>query len=342
MNKNQIKTDMQNLLDNLTKPVGSLGDLERIAVNCAQIQHAVPPQIKKKATYVFAADHGIVNEGVSLYPQEVTRQMVLNFLNGGAAINVLSRHCGFDVFVIDAGVNGEFNDERVIDLKVAKGTDNFSRKESMSANQLETCLENGKKMAEKVKQEGYDLVAIGDMGIGNTTSAAALLIASGFSADTIIDRGTGISAEALDNKISIIKNALAKHSPFANPRQIMQKVGGFELNTICGFILGLAGSDVTVVIDGFPVTSAAYMAYTMDNSVIKNLFAGHKSKVKGHAIVLEKLGLKPIVNLNMRLGEGTGAVIGGFIIELSLKIADEMASFNDAAVSKSNEEEMNY
>ncbi|MCK4543052.1 MAG: nicotinate-nucleotide--dimethylbenzimidazole phosphoribosyltransferase [Spirochaetales bacterium] len=336
-----IQKKMRFHLDNLTKPVGSLGVLEEIALKLAEIQKKVPPTIGKKGVFVFAGDHGITDEGVSLYPKEVTFQMVLNFLSGGAAINVLSRSCGFDVSVIDSGVAADFSEGEIIDRKVGYGTANFSKEEAMSQEELTACLSHGKALAEKASEDGYNLVAIGDMGIGNTSSAAALCLAGGLT-NGIIDKGTGISDETLLHKRSIIEAAIEKHSPFQGTEEIMRKVGGFELATITGFILGLKDRKIACVIDGFPVSAAAYMAYLMDNSVTSYLFAGHESKVTGHRRILDTLSLRPIVKLNMRLGEGTGAVIGGFLIELAAKTASEMASFESAGVAKSENLEENY
>lgn len=333
---------MQNHLDNLTKPKGSLGDLEDFSLRLSAIQKKVPPVINKKACFVFAGDHGVTAENVSLYPSEVTYQMVLNFLNGGAGVNVLSKHCGYDVYVVDAGVKENFDNNNVITRKAGKGTKNFFSEPAMTKDELNECLEHGKALAREAKEKGYDLVAIGDMGIGNTTTAAAMLIAAGLKSDDVVDRGTGIDEEMLQNKTRIINESVTKHGPYKDVYQIMQNLGGFELCTITGFILGLKELGIACVIDGFPVSSAAYMAYLIDNTITGYLFAGHKSKVKGHIRVLEKMNLKPIVDFNMRLGEGTGAVIGGFMLDLSAKIACEMATFASAGVSESLDEEENY
>ena len=337
-----IESAMQEHLDNLIKPIGSLGDLETFALKLADIQQCVPPVIEKKAVYVFAADHGITDEGVSLYPKEVTHQMVLNFLGNGAAINVLAKHNGFDIFVVDAGILQAVDDGRVIDCRAGSGTNNFLEEPAMSEAQLETCLSNGSRLAEQAAQNGYQLVAVGDMGIGNTTAAAAMLIASGLDASNIVDRGTGINDEALANKRRIIESAVKKHEPYNSPAAILSSVGGFELCTMVGFILGLKDRKIACVIDGFPVGSAAYMAYMMDPTITSFLFAGHLSKVKGHATVLSKMQLTPVLDLKMRLGEGTGAVLGGQLVCLAACVAAEMASFKSANVSRSEGVEENY
>jgi len=338
----EIDSAMQRHLDNLTKPVGSLGELERIAARLARIQGAVPPRIGKRAVLVFAGDHGISREGVSLYPQEVTRQMVLNFVGGGAAVNVLARHCGFELFVVDTGIVEPLSGEGILDRRVGPGTADFLHEPAMSAEQLELCLRNGRELAEMTVERGYSLVALGDMGIGNTSSAAAVLVAAGLAADEVVDRGTGISEETLAHKRGVIERAVRLHRPFDAPERILQRVGGFEIATMAGYIRSLAGRGVACVIDGFPVTSAAFMAMRMEPAAGSMLFAGHRSKVRGHGRVLQAMGLKPVVDLSMRLGEGTGAVIGGHIVCLAAALAAEMASFDKAHVSRSDGREENY
>ncbi len=338
--KNREK--MQQHLDNLTKPKGSLGDLEDFALKLSIIQGQIPPKVERKISIVFAGDHGIADEGVSLYPRDVTAQMVLNFLGGGAAINVLSNHCGFDNWVVDAGVAGDTDADGVLDMKVGRGTKNFAQEEAMTGDELELCLERGRDLAARLADDGYNLVSIGDMGIANTTTAAALLAANGLSLDDVVDRGTGIDDATLRHKRNVIDAALKKHGPFDDVYASMRCLGGFEICMITGLILGLRDKKVACIIDGFPVTAGAFLAWRIDREVSEYLFAGHKSKVKGHIVTLEKMGLKPIIDLNMRLGEGTGAVLGGFLVALSAKIASEMASFESAGVSRSDTDEEDY
>ncbi len=342
MDKNQLREKMQHHLDNLTKPVGSLGDLEDFAMKMSLIQGAVPPVLNKKAVYVFASDHGINAEGVSMYPQEVTYQMLINVTAGGAGISVLAKNCGYDVVAVDTGILTPVDDSSIIDCRAGSGSANFHETEAMTAEQASLCLENGRRLAQQAADAGYQLVAIGDLGISNTTTAAAMAIAGGLEADLIIDKGTGISDEMLDNKRRVIIESVEKHAPYKDAEDIIRKVGGFEQAVMAGFILGLKGRGIACVIDGFPVTAGALMAWLIDNSVSEYLFAGHKSKVRGHRVMLDKLGLSPIVDFNMRLGEGTGAVIGGYMVELGVKTACEMASFENANVSKSLTEEENY
>ncbi|MDR1955862.1 MAG: nicotinate-nucleotide--dimethylbenzimidazole phosphoribosyltransferase [Treponema sp.] len=344
-----IETAMIAHLDNLTKPRGSLGKLETYCIRMAKIQNQVPPKIEKKGIYVFAGDHGITEEGVSLYPSEVTYQMVLNILSGGAGINALARGTGWEVITVDAGVLGDFPPEdvlvphnRFIRAKIGKGSRNFYKTPALSAKETAEALEQGKGLAADAQKQGYDLVAIGDLGIGNTSTAAAMLIAAGFSAEEMIDRGTGIDRERLEHKKQIIQEAVARRKPAKTAEAIMEQLGSFDLAMMSGFILGLEGKGIACVLDGFPVTAAAYLAFMINPHVRDFLFAGHQSKVAGHRPILEKLGLSPIVSLDMHLGEGTGAAIGGHIIELAVLTARTMASFSDAQVSGSDIVEEKY
>jgi nicotinate-nucleotide--dimethylbenzimidazole phosphoribosyltransferase len=329
----------------------------------AKIQNKVPPEIRKKAVYVFAGDHGIAEEGVSLYPQEVTRQMMLNFLSGGAAINSLATGAGWDLAAVDAGIAGEFVPDkepkpvcRFIRTETGRGSRNFYRTNALTEDEMNAALEEGKNLARAAAAEGYDLVAVGDMGIGNTSTAAAMMIAAGFSADDMIDRGTGIDNKMLEHKRFIITESVRLRVPEGNlnashpgglipqktGKDILTRLGSFDMAVMCGFILGFEGTGAACVLDGFPVTAAAYMAYMINPRVKDYLFAGHLSRVAGHAPLLKALELEPIVSLDMRLGEGTGAVIGGHIIELGVRAARGMASFGQAGVSGGGVQEEKY
>lgn len=357
----KVRAEAKALLDDLTKPKGSLGRLEDYAERLAVIQGAAPPLIRRKAAFVLAGDHGVTEEGVSLYPKEVTAQMVHNFMAGGAGINVLSRACGFELFAVDAGVDADFpawprRGEGVarngaptpgfFGMKAVRGTRNLAREPALSPAEFEACLEHGRELADFAAAEGYDIVALGDMGIGNTTSAAALLVAFGFDPEAIVDRGTGIDDGALERKRRVILEAVAARGPFAAGPEGAKAIGaafaGPELATAAGMILALKGRRIACMIDGFPITAAAALAWKIDPSVADYLFAGHLSKVKGHLPILRAMGLEPVVSLDMRLGEGTGAVIGGFVVELGAKIAGQMARFSELAVSKAVDEEKDY
>ena len=346
-----LREAMQRHLDDLTKPRGSLGRLEDCAARMALIQGTVPPRVRRKAVFTLAGDHGVTAEGVSLYPAEVTAQMVHNFMAGGAAINALSKACGFDLYAVDAGVAADFpawpregadGKPGFFSMKAVRGSANFAREPALSPAGFQSCLDHGAELAGFAARGGCDIVALGDMGIGNTSSAAALLVAFGFDPELIIDRGTGISDEMLERKRSVILDAVRDRGPFASPTAVAEAFAGPEIATAAGVILGLRGKGIACVLDGFPITAAAAIAWKLDPSVTDFLFAGHLSRVKGHGPVLEAMGLQPLVDLEMRLGEGTGAVIGGFIVELGCRIAGEMASFSRMGVSKAQAEEKDY
>jgi nicotinate-nucleotide--dimethylbenzimidazole phosphoribosyltransferase len=346
-----ITTAMEKHLNNLTKPRGSLGSLEDYCVKMAEIQKQVPPKIEKKGVYVFAGDHGIAAEGVSLYPQEVTRQMVLNILSGGAGINALAGGTGWNIILVDAGVSGgDFPpDDQIKPLcpfvreRIRAGSRNSLREAAMSAGETKRALKKGEALAKDAIDRGFDMTAVGDLGIGNTTTAAAMLTAAGFNAGDVVDRGTGIDSVMLENKRRVVEEAVLRAKvPQGDGEAILRELGSPDFAMMAGFILGLEGKGVACVLDGFPVTSAAYMAYLINPKVNEWLFAGHLSRVSGHKPVLERMDLQPIVSLNMRLGEGTGAVIGGHIVELGVLAARGMASFSDAHVSDSGGFEEKY
>jgi len=352
-----IKTKMQAHLDNLAKPRGSLGRLEEFALKIAEIQGQVPPPEQKKGVYVFGADHGIAAEGVSLYPQEVSYQMAMSMLSGGAGVNALADACGWEVNVVDSGLMADFPSDgelkkagakhNLIRAKIGPGTKNFYTESAMSEEQLDDALDKGRELAGDAASRGYNMVAVGDLGIGNTSAAAAQLVAAGLDADKVIDRGTGIDERTLAHKKRIIKESVARRMPVRNPYSIMRELGGFDLAMMTGFILGLEkysieGHGIVCMLDGFPVTSAAYMAFLINPKIVSYCIAGHLSKVQGHKTVLDAMGLKPIVELDMHLGEGTGAVIGGFIAGLGVHCARNMASFDSAQVSGKDVEEDKY
>jgi nicotinate-nucleotide--dimethylbenzimidazole phosphoribosyltransferase len=325
-------------LDSLTKPQGSLGRLEEFAQKLVLMTgQEIPYPFTKKVIFTFAGDHGVVDEGVSLFPKEVTIQMVYNFLRGGAAINVLARHAGADEVVVDIGVDYDFGVEKdLLSRKVVKGTNNMRKGPAMTREEAQKCIDTGIELALEYAGKGYGIFGTGEMGIGNTTSSSA--IASVITRATVREvtgRGTGITDETLVHKIKVIEDAIALNKPDpGDPIGVLAKVGGAEIGGIAGLILGAASKKIPVVIDGFISTAGALIAYAIEPAVKDYMFAAHNSVEKGHAIILEKIGLKPILDLDLRLGEGTGAAIGMFIIEAGLKIYREMATFDEAGVSK--------
>jgi len=340
-----IKIAMENHLNSLTKPLGSLGNLESYCVKMAEIQKRVPPKIEKKGVYVFAGDHGVAVEGVSLYPQEVTRQMAINILTGGAGINALAGGTGWDVILVDSGVCGDDfpADSEIKPVcpfmreRIRHGSGNCLRESAMSAEETARAFERGNSLAHNAVDRGYDMVALGDLGIGNTTTASAMLAAAGFSAASVVDRGTGIDSAMLEHKRNVVEQAVRRANvPPCDGKAILRELGSPDFAMMAGFILGLEGTGVACVLDGFPVTSAAFMAWLINPKICEWLFAGHLSRVAGHKPVLERMGLEPVVDLSMRLGEGTGAVIGGYIVELGVLAARQMASFAKAGISGSS------
>jgi nicotinate-nucleotide--dimethylbenzimidazole phosphoribosyltransferase len=323
-------------LDNLTKPVGSLGMLEDMAEKLAGIQRKARPCLGDKAVVVCAGDHGVVEEGISRFPSEVTRQMVINFLNGGAAINVLSRVAGVRVVVADIGVDGpQIDHPELINLRVKNGTDNFICGPAMSKEEAVAAVEAGITLALQQVKKGVKALATGDMGIGNTTASSAVLAAiSGLEPEAITGRGTGIDDSMLAKKREIVARALNVNKPDpGDGLDVLSKVGGLEIGAMAGVILGGAASGVPVIIDGFISGAAALLAYKMAPRCREYMFASHLSQEPGHRIMLEMLGLKPVLHLEMRLGEGTGAVLALPLLDAAVRVLNEMATFEEAAVS---------
>ena len=323
--------------DTLTKPIGSLGRLEELSIQTAGIIGQAIPHLKDKCVLVMAGDHGVVAEGVSAYPQEVTAQMVLNFLRGGAAINVLARHVGARVVVVDMGVVADLPDHPgLLKRKIAYGTNNIARGAAMTRQQAIQALEIGAEIVESQIVQGMDLLATGDMGIGNTTPSAAIAAAlSGASAAEIAGRGTGVDDSGLQRKIEVIERALAINQP--DPKDgidVLAKVGGFKIGGLAGAILAAAAHRRPVVVDGFISTAAAMLAVSLAPEARHYLIAAHTSMERGHHKMMEWLGVTPLLDLKMRLGEGTGAALAMSLVEAACKTLAEMATFGEAGVSE--------
>lgn len=332
-----IESKAQSRLDQLTKPQGSLGRLEELALRVACIQGEVPPRLGRKRIFVFAADHGVTEEGVSAYPRDVTAQMTYNFLNGGAAINVLTRHFGVAVKVVDIGVAHDFPPmQELRSLKIRNGTANFARGPAMTQAEALRAIETGIHLAEEAASNNLFLLAAGDMGIGNTCSAAAIFCAlTGISAREVTGRGTGIDSATWERKVSVIEMALALNRPDpSDPIDVLAKVGGLEIGAMTGLILGAAAHRVPFVLDGYIATTAALLAKRLHPAVGDFLLAAHLSAESGHQAMLQELGVEPILHLEMRLGEGTGACIAMGLIEAAVKLMREMATFESAAVAR--------
>jgi len=332
-------------LDNLTKPLGSLGRLEDIAAQFIAIRNGEIDQPLKKAAYVFAADHGVVAEGVSAYPKEVTRQMVLNFLQQGAAINVLARLHDAELTIVDVGVDADFGAlPGLLQRKVRSGTRNMLHEPAMTEEEMLQAVQVGLQLATGAQEKGQTLIAVGEMGIGNTTSASAITaVLTRQAPAAVTGKGAGLEKSAQEHKIRVVDAILRKHfgeNPYAceaPPLELLRCVGGLEIAAMVGLVLGAARYRIPIVTDGFISTAAAALAYALEPRVREYLFAGHRSEEPGHRFLLEYLGLDPILTLNMRLGEGTGAVLAMPIIESALRLYSDMATFASAGVSGASE-----
>jgi nicotinate-nucleotide--dimethylbenzimidazole phosphoribosyltransferase len=327
---------VQAQLDNLTKPQGSLGRLEELAKRYCLITGKDRPVIKNKIIFTFAGDHGVTEEGVSAFPKDVTPQMVYNFLRGGAGVNVLAKHVGARVIVVDMGVDHEFEPAEGLEIrKIRRGTRNMTKGPAMTRDEAERAVLAGFELVEKYR-DGLDILGTGDMGIGNTTPSSAILsVITGTDPEKVTGRGTGIDDKSLRNKVAVINKAIAVNSP--DPKDaldVLAKVGGFEIAGIAGLVLGAALYNVPVVVDGFISTAGALIAAEMNALVKGYIISAHQSVEIGHRTMLEHLEQIPLLDLNLRLGEGTGAALGMSLVEAGVKILREMATFAEAGVSE--------
>jgi nicotinate-nucleotide--dimethylbenzimidazole phosphoribosyltransferase len=318
--------------DSLTKPPGSLGKLETLYLHYALIRGEPQPPVERKGMFIFCGDHGVVAERVSAFPQEVTRQMVKNFLAGGAAINVLCRHYGIEPVIIDMGVKGE-PEAGVVDLRIAEGTSNFLQGAAMTRDQALEAMEAGIELAMEASAR-YDVVGIGEMGIGNTTSASALLSAfSGRDSVDTVGAGTGVDAEGLSRKRLVVQQALLRHHAAIDPVSILAAYGGFEIAGMAGFLLGAAAHGLPVMVDGFISSSAALVSRALSPDSIDACLFSHRSSEHAHALMLDFLGVQPQLDLDLRLGEGSGAAMAIGLLETAWRVYAEMATFGNAGVA---------
>ncbi|MDQ3622926.1 MAG: nicotinate-nucleotide--dimethylbenzimidazole phosphoribosyltransferase [Verrucomicrobiota bacterium] len=329
------------MIDRKTKPPGSLGMLEEVAVRLAEIQGCLPPVIRRKRICVFAGSHGVTGEGVSAYPAAVTGQMVLNFLSGGAAINVLARHGGMEVHVIDVGVDDEWPEKLLArpgfyHRKVRPGTRNFFRERAMTTEECERAIEAGREQVRLAATDGIDVIGIGEMGIGNTTAASALIVSLlGFDAEAAVGRGTGVSDAGLKRKTEVVAGAVKRHAAAAGDplgRYWLEAVGGYEIAAMAGAILEAAKARLPLVVDGFIATAAAVVAFALEPACREVCFFSHRSDERAHGDTLKALHAEPLLDLRMRLGEGTGAALAIPLLEAAAKILSEMATFESAEI----------
>jgi nicotinate-nucleotide--dimethylbenzimidazole phosphoribosyltransferase len=323
--------------DKLTKPAGSLGRLEELSIQIAGIQGKARPVIENKAMITMAGDHGIVDEKIGNWPREVTAQMVENFLRGGAGINVLARQAGARIVFVDMGIASDLKPSpQLVVRKIGYGTKNMFLGPAITREQAVKAVEAGIEIVSGEADKGLDIVGTGDMGIGNTTVSSAIFAAmTGKPVEEVTGRGTGLTDEQLAHKISVIKRALTVNKPDpSQPLDVLAKVGGFEIGGLAGVMLGAAARRIPVLIDGFISGAAALIAVALAPQLKDFIIAAHCSAEAGHAAMLKHLGLKPLLNLDMRLGEGTGAALGIFIAEAAVRTLNEMATFAEAGVSE--------
>jgi nicotinate-nucleotide--dimethylbenzimidazole phosphoribosyltransferase len=334
-----LKSFLLHKINSKTKPIGALGRLEDLAMQIGLIQKSLTPQLTKPTMLVFAGDHGIVDSGVSAYPQAVTAQMVQNFLVGGAAINVFAKQNGFNLRVVDAGVNHVFEvHPDLIDAKMAMGTTNYLTQPAMSINQCEQALTRGAILAQKEIELGCNVMAFGEMGIGNTSSASCLMsILCRLPLEECVGRGTGLDAAGLHTKTDILKRAIQHHaSSGQDVMQVLATFGGFEIAMMVGAMLAAAEQNTILLIDGFIASAALVVAYKMQPNILDYCVFAHCSNEHAHKKMLDYFGVKPLLDLDLRLGEGTGAVLAYPLVLAAANFLNEMASFESAGVSEKN------
>jgi len=333
MSELQFSADrLQQCIDNKTKPVGSLGRLEQLALQVGTVQHSLNPTMETCQLTIFAGDHGITDAGVSAFPSAVTRQMVDNFLQGGAAANVIADTLGVDLRVVDAGVAGDRIDHpKLVNRRVGPGTANFLRDPAMSSDQYEQALSRGQALG---AEGGFDALCFGEMGIGNT-SAATLIMHKLLSLpiQTLCGRGTGLDDDGLRNKITVLTRAANRTPDFLQPARALIEYGGFEIVMMAGAMLGAWKTKSVVIVDGFIATAAATAAIQIQPAIRERLIFAHRSAEAGHLKVLEALQASPLLDLELRLGEGTGALLAWPILQASISMVNKMASFDSAQVS---------
>ncbi|SDM83070.1 nicotinate-nucleotide--dimethylbenzimidazole phosphoribosyltransferase [Siphonobacter aquaeclarae] len=341
MYTSSLEQTLRRKIDFKTKPLGALGLLEKLAFRIAMIQKTETPVLSDPTIVVFAGDHGIASEGVSAYPPEVTFQMVENFIAGGAAINVFCRQNGLGLRVVDAGVRYDFSENApIIHAKAAPGTANFLREPAMTDVQLAFCLEQGALVVHNLRRDASNVVGFGEMGIGNTSSASVLMsLLTGLPLDACVGRGTGLSNEKFARKKEILAEAIRVNGVQTDPREALRTYGGFEIAQMVGAIRAARSAGMTILIDGFISTAAALVAFRMQPNVLDNIIFSHRSEEQGHALLLDYLGAEPVLQLQLRLGEGTGCALAYPVLKNAVAFLNQMSSFEEAGVSGKTEEQ---
>ena len=327
---------IQNTIDSKTKPLSSLGTIEEIAKKICLIQKTISPILKLPKIVVFAGDHGITDSGVSNYPQEVTYQMVINFLNGGAAINIFSKTNSIELSIVDSGVNHQFEYfDNLVDAKIDFGTKNFLTQKAMTSKQLQNCFKSSKEIIQKISNSGTNIIGFGEMGIGNTSAASMIMsYLLNLPLEKCVGIGTGITSDQLKQKIKVLNQSKQFHGPINEIYEVLQTFGGFEIVQMCSAMLESYENNMTILVDGF-IGSCAYLAASKINpKIIDNTFFSHKSTENGHQLLLDKINATPILDLKMRLGEGTGCALAYPVIQNAVNFMNNMATFNNAKVSR--------
>ena len=332
-----IKADLQSVIDAKTKPLGALGQLEELALQIGGIQQTINPKLSNPSLIVLAGDHGLVDSGVSQYPKEVTARMVMNFLSGGAAINVFTRQHGIKLIIVDAGVDHDFDHytDSFLNRKIRGGTRNMLYGNSIFEEEYYQCLQNGKEIVQNLKKSGCNVIGFGEMGIGNTSSASLIMSqALELPLEACIGRGTGLTDQGLTKKIRLLKKVKEKHFNAITIESALQAFGGYEIVQMVGAILQAAEEKMIVLVDGFVAGAAFLAASKLYPEVTNYAVFCHLSAERGHKLFFENIGVKPLLQLDMRLGEGTGCAIAFPIIQSSVNFLNEMASFESAGVPK--------
>lgn len=329
-----LKQELQHKIDNKTKPPGSLGALEQLAIQIGQVQNTLSPKITKPSMLVFAADHGLADEGISPYPKDVTWQMVLNFCAGGAAINVFCKQNDIALKVFDVGVDFDFPvDLPIVNAKLRRGSRNMRNEPAMTSVECTKAMVQGAEFVKTEVEAGCNTISFGEMGIGNTSASSLLMHKfSGLSVEECTGRGAGLNDNQLDNKTLILREIAAKYS-VETPEEILATFGGLEIATMVGAFLEAKKQNMIILVDGFIASASALTASKMDSSVLENCIFCHQSDERGHKLMLDYMGVKPLLNIGLRLGEGTGAAVAFPIVKSAVTFINEMASMEDAGVS---------
>ena len=334
-----LKADLQTVIDGKTKPLGALGRLEELALQIGLIQNTTTPSLERPTIVVCAGDHGATAERVSAYPSAVTAQMVLNFLSGGAAINVFAQQNGLALNIVDSGVNYDFDDDqRLVNAKIALGTQNYVHQPAMSTAQCAQALANGAAIVSDLQAAGCNTIGFGEMGIGNSASAALIMaLLCELPIARCAGAGSGLDELGVQHKIKVLEQArqriIERHGPKLEPLTALAEAGGFEIATICGSLLRAAELRMVILIDGFIVTAALMVAHALDRNLLDYCIFSHRSDEVGHALMLDRLRARPLLHLKLRLGEGTGAALAYPLVAAAVHFLNEMASFESAGVS---------